>query len=199
MGIEAIIFDLGGVIMRTEDQAPRADLAKRLGLSYRDLATQVFDGPESRRAQLGEMTAQAFWDGASATHKMPSKDFVDSFFRGDQIDQVLIENIRKLRTKYKTGLLSNAFSDLRYWIEEEWKFADAFVDMVISAEVKMAKPDPAIYAHALRQLDVQPSATVFVDDLPVNVEAAEKIGMHGILFKSRDQALLDLNDLLGKA
>lgn len=194
--IEAIIFDMGGVIMRTEDLAPRAALAQRLGLSYRDLAVRVFDGPESRSAQMGEITAEEFWVAAGALYGMTSKDFMAEFFKGDIIDHELVAAIRALRSHYKTGLLSNAFSDMRYWVTEGWKIADAFHDMVISAEVRLMKPDPAIYAMTLQHLGVKPAAAVFVDDQPVNIEAAVQAGMRGIVFKSRQQALGELHTLL---
>lgn len=197
--IEAIIFDMGGVIMRTQDLAPRTALAERLGVTYKDLALRVFDGPESRSAQIGEITAEDFWKAAGALYGMESPAFMAEFFKGDIIDHELVAAIRGYRSRYKTGLLSNAFSDMRYWITEDWKIGDAFHNMVISAEVKMMKPDPAIYTYALEQLGVQPAAAVFVDDLPVNIEAAQNVGMQGILFSSREQALADLQALLGPA
>ncbi|MEX1247253.1 MAG: HAD family phosphatase [Anaerolineales bacterium] len=197
MSIEAIFWDMGGVIMRTDDQTPRAKLAEQLGLSYADLANQVFGSPESLRAQLGEITAQQFWEATSARYAMSPKDFIADFFRGDLIDQELVSAIRKLKANYKTGLLSNAFSDLRSWIRDEWKFGDAFSQMVISAEVRIMKPDPAIYALAMKQLDVEPQSAVFVDDLHVNIEGAQEAGMHGIVFKSTVQTLGDLQALLG--
>ncbi|MEX2161750.1 MAG: HAD family phosphatase [Anaerolineales bacterium] len=195
MTIQAILFDMGGVIMRTDDQTPRAKLAARLGLSYADLATQVFSSDHSNRAQLGQISAGEFWAATSARYGMTPQAFIADFFRGDLIDRELVTAIRKLKARYKTGLLSNAFDDLRSWVEE-WKFTDAFTTLVISAEVKMMKPDPAIYAHALRQLDVAPAAAVFIDDVPANIEAARQAGMHGILFASRQQALAELQVLL---
>jgi epoxide hydrolase-like predicted phosphatase len=196
MSIKAIIFDLGGVILRTEDQAPRSALGARYGLSYYDLSMQVFDGPESRSAQVGGITSREFWDAASAKYDMEHPDFMDEFFRGDQLDWELISVIRDLHGKYKTALLSNAFDDLRGLIENDWKFHDAFDVIVVSAEVKMMKPDPRIYTHTIGLLEVEPSEAVFVDDVPANIEAAQKTGIHGVRFRSRQQALADLQAFL---
>ncbi|HEY4718528.1 MAG TPA: HAD family phosphatase [Anaerolineales bacterium] len=196
--IEAVIWDLGGVIMRTDDPAPRTVLASRFGLSYADLAARVLGGPESTRAQLGEISAQQFWEGAGAAYGMAPADFMAAFFAGDSLDHELLAAIRGLCASYKVGLLSNAFSDLRYWLEQEWKIADAFNSLVISAEVKLMKPDPAIYTLALEQLGVKPQAAVFVDDVPVNIEAAQRAGMHGIVFRSRLQTLGELDRMLGR-
>jgi epoxide hydrolase-like predicted phosphatase len=196
MSIEAVIFDMGGVIMRTEDLAPRTALAERLGTTYQDLALRVFDGPESRRAQIGEIRAAEFWRQSSALYGMTAEPFMAEFFKGDIIDHELVNAIRGLQARYKTALLSNAFDDLRYWVAEDWKIADAFHTLVISAEVKMMKPDPAIYAHALKEIGTRPEAAVFIDDLPVNIAAAQQAGMHGIVFKTRQQALAELSALL---
>ncbi len=112
----------------------------------------------------------------------------DEFFAGDIIDRNLIEFLRSLRGKYKTGLISNAWSDLREYIVRE-KFDDAFDNMIISAEVGAAKPSAQIYKIALEQLDVSPSEAVFVDDFYENIEGCEKVGMTGIHFKDAESAL----------
>lgn len=195
MTIKAIIFDLGGVILRTEDQAPRTALGARHGLSYYDLSMQVFDGPESRTAQVGGISSREFWDAASAKYDMVHPAFMDEFFAGDQLDWEIINVLRGSRSKYKTALLSNAFDDLRGLVTD-WKFHDAFDVIVVSAEVKMMKPDLRIYTHTLGLLGVEAQEAVFVDDMPANVEAAQKVGLHAIRFTSRQQALADLQTLL---
>ncbi len=196
MSIEAVIWDMGGVIMRTEDPGPRTALAGQVGLDYKDLTQRVLLGEISDRAQLGALSAEEFWKRAGALYNMVPEKFMAEFFGGDQIDYELVGEIRKLRRRYKTGLLSNAYSDLRKWIEE-WKITDAFDTLVVSAEVKMMKPDPAIYAYTLKQMGVQPHASVFIDDVPANIEAARTAGMQGILFTSRQQAMADLHAILG--
>jgi HAD superfamily hydrolase (TIGR01509 family) len=60
------------------------------------------------------------------------------------------------------------------------------------------KPDPAIYRLALERLAVPASAAVFIDDVAANVDAAVAIGMRGLVFQSRTQALTDLAPLLGQ-
>ena len=117
------------------------------------------------------------------------------FFRGDIIDQELVQSIRRLRARYKTGLLCNAFSDLRYWISE-WKIDDAFDHMPISAEVNLMKPDLAIYSLAAKHLGITPQEAIFIDDVAANIQGAQQVGMHGIQFTSREQTLGDLQALL---
>jgi HAD superfamily hydrolase (TIGR01509 family) len=100
-----------------------------------------------------------------------------------------------LRGTYKTCLISNAWDDLREYILKE-KFEDAFDHIVISAEVKVAKPSEKIYQIALEQLKVSPNEAVFVDDFYENIEACEELGIKGVHFKNPEDALQQLKALL---
>ena len=198
MSIKAVLFDLGGVILRTEFQAPRQHLAERLHMEYDDLVKIVFDSPTAQQASIGEVTADEHWVSVMKRLKRPDAEMQairDEFFAGDVIDRDLLEFLRSLRGKYKTGLISNAWDDLREYIVKE-KFDDAFDKMIISAEVKVAKPSAKIYKIALEQLKVSPSEAVFVDDFIENIEGCEKLGIKGIHFKDAESALQQLKQLI---
>ena len=198
MSLKAVFFDLGGVILRTEFQAPRQRLAERLGLEYDDLVKIVFDSDSGVRATVGEISSEEHWDLVLKRLKRPASELVsirDEFFAGDIVDRTLLEYIRSLRGKYKIGLISNAWGDLRDFIIRE-KFDDAFDNLIISAEVGAAKPDPKIFQIALEQFGVSPSEAIFVDDFLINVEGCEKVGMKGIHFKDPETALGQLKKLL---
>ena len=198
MSIRAVFFDLGGVIVRTEFQAPRQQLADRLGLDYDDLNRLVFDSESSNRAAVGEISFEEHWISIVHKLKRPVSEWRDieyEFFAGDIVDRALVEYIRSLRGKYKTGLISNNWSDLRDFIVRE-KFDDAFDKMIISAEVGVAKPEAKIFKIALEQAGVSPNEAVFVDDFYVNIEGCEKVGIKGIHFKDAESALAQLKTLL---
>jgi epoxide hydrolase-like predicted phosphatase len=117
------------------------------------------------------------------------------FFAGDVLDHTILNFLRSIKPKYKVGLISNAWSGLRSYIERE-KFDDVFDHMTISAEVGAMKPSAKIYEFALEQLQVQANEAVFVDDVQENIEACEKLGMRGIHFKDPESALEQLKALL---
>ena len=73
---------------------------------------------------------------------------------------------------------------------------DLFDTVVISAEIGAVKPSAKIYEVALNQAKVGAGEAVFVDDMPINVEACEKVGMKGILFNDPQESLNRLNQLL---
>lgn len=198
MSIKAVFFDLGGVIVRTEFQAPRQQLADRLGMEYEDLSKIVFDSDSGIRASLGEITSADHWALVVKRLKRPAAELSlirDEFFAGDIVDRTLIEYIRSLRGEYKTGLISNAWSDLRDFVVRE-KFDDAFDKMIISAEVGAMKPEPKIFQVALEQFGVKPKEAVFVDDFYVNIEGCEKVGIQGIHFKDAESTLQQLKEIL---
>jgi len=201
MSIKAVIFDLGGVIVRTEYQAPRQHLAESFGMDYDEIDKVVFGGGpngSAARASVGEITEEQHWLNVMKVLKQPASEYErirEEFFAGDVVDLAIIDFLRSIKTSYKTGLISNAFSGLRDYIVRE-KFDDAFHSMVISAEVGVAKPDAKIYHIALEQLQVQPDEAVFVDDFYENIEACEKLGMKGVHFKNSQSALEHLKQLL---
>jgi len=199
MSIHAVIFDLGGVLVRTDDRLPRTRLAESLGMSYAELSALVFEGPSARQATLGQISEQEHLEATCLALKKPASEwqtFREAFFAGDGIDNELVDFIRRLRPKYKTGILSNAWSGVRQWLTEFWRIMDAFDEAVLSAEVGLMKPDPRIYALALQQLGVLPAEAVFVDDFNENVEAARRLGLHAIRFLNRAQALAELKLVL---
>ncbi len=198
MTIRAVFFDLGGVILRTEYQAPREHLAERLNMNYEDLNKVVFESDTSRKASLGAMSAEDHWAAVTRRLGRPAsetRDIRTEFFAGDVLDRSLVEFIRSLRPRYKTGVISNAWPNLRNYLIEN-KFEDAFDALVVSAEVGVMKPEPKIYQIALEGLNVQPGEAVFVDDTFSNVEAARALGMHGIHFRSPEQTLNKLKEML---
>ena len=198
MTIKAVFFDLGGVIVRTEFQSPRQQLAERLGMEYDDLDKIVFNSDSSLRASMGEIPADEHWASVIKRLKRPASELAairDEFFAGDIVDRTLIDYIRSLRGKYKTGLISNAWGDLRDFVIRE-KFDDAFDKMIISAEVGTMKPEPKIFQIALEQLGVKPKEAVFVDDFIANIEGCEKVGIKGIHFKDAESTLKQLKKLL---
>ncbi len=201
MSLKAVIFDLGGVIVRTQDQGPRTRLAQSLGMTYAELDQFVFHGgPDgsSGRATLGQISEEDHWRNVLQALNLPESELPRvrrEFFGGDQVDRDLVALIRSLRPRYKTGLISNAWDGLRAYIERE-RFDDAFDHMVISAEVGIAKPAPEIYHYALDKLDVVAEESVFLDDFSDNIKAARDVGMKTIHFMDPEKGIRQLKNLI---
>ena len=198
MPIRAVIFDYGGVIQRTEDRTPRRELAERLGMSSDELSRVVFDNETARLATVGQMTARSHWVAVGQALKLEPAEVENlkaGFWGGDRLDSELVDYVRSLRGLYRTALLSNAWDDLRGRLVR-WKILDAFDEIIISAEVGLAKPDPRIFALAVDQLAVLPEEAVFVDDFIENVRSAQAAGLQAIQYISSAQMRAELERLL---
>jgi epoxide hydrolase-like predicted phosphatase len=94
----------------------------------------------------------------------------------------------------RTGLVSNSWGKGRY---DRSLFPELFDGVVISGEVGLRKPDPAIYELGAESIGLQPSECVFVDDLPGNLKPARDLGMATVHHTSAEQTVAELEPLLG--
>jgi epoxide hydrolase-like predicted phosphatase len=183
MDIRAVIVDFGGVLVRTDDPAPRDQLAARLGLAPADLSRLVFDCDAAVQATVGRLPEAALWQHVQGQLGL-SDDEVQvcrrEFFAGDRLDTGLVRLLQSLRPRYKTAILSNAWSTARDAFTRLFGLDHAVDQIIISAEEGLAKPDPRLYQLAVDRLGVRPQAAVFVDDFSANVEAARAVGLHAI-------------------
>lgn len=203
MTIKAVIWDVGGVLLRTENPLPRQKLAERLGMERKELERHVFWGESGSEAQLGKKSYENHSRDVLMLLGLSWSEltqFEQEFWGGDEIDNGLIETIRQLHQDgLKTGILSNAFSNLRALLVSDWQISDAFDTVVISAEVGLVKPDPRIYQLILKSLGVSPEQAVFIDDSSENIEAARSLSMSGILFTSPKAVTSELEQLIANS
>ena len=182
---------MGGVLVRTEDQPRRDRLAQRVGMTSIELNRLVFDSDTAIKATLGEVPVEAVWQNVAERLNLTAAglaEFIQEFWAGDYCDVDLYQFIKGLREKYKTGLLSNAWSDARTAIDSRFHLLDVFDVVIFSAEVRLAKPDPRIYQLMLNKLGVQAPEAIFIDDFQENIDAANALGIHGVLFENSHQA-----------
>lgn len=198
--IRAVIFDYGGVLMRTASLTSREQLAQRMGIPLTELNRLAFESEDARLAQLGQMPSQQRWANLCQQLGLRALEDIEAFhnamFANDELDQELAAYIRRLHNRVKTALLSNATLRLESTLRE-LHIEDCFDVIIISALVGLMKPDPAIYNLTLQRLGIAPQQAVFVDDMPQNVEAAQTLGIHGIRFTTREAVIDELDALLG--
>jgi putative hydrolase of the HAD superfamily len=181
---KSIIFDWGGVLMRTEDHSTRHAWDERLGLPHGSVE-QVVHGCPWRDAQLGTAELATYW--AEVAHQLNltaamTADLQRDFYYGDRLDLKLVTLIRQLRAEHhQIGLLSNNILPL---LDEMSILGvlDLFDATVISAQIGVMKPAAAAYHAILDVLNTSPSQAAFIDDVAENIAGAQAVGMHGILF-----------------
>ena len=204
--LKLVLFDIGGVILRTENPGPRTRLAQRYGLDRQGIDRLVFASAPAQAAETGEGDEEAVWEHVRAVLGIGEEEmtaFRAEFWAGDAVDVSFFTLMHSLRPRWRTGLLTNSWLRdplplfwTRYAVPEAVVRA-AVEDVISSAQVGVQKPDRRIFDTALERFGVAPGETVFVDDFAHNVDAARALGIHAILFKSPTQTRRDLLDLLG--
>jgi putative hydrolase of the HAD superfamily len=108
----------------------------------------------------------------------------------------MLEAIRRLRAHFRTALLTNNF--VRIEGDDRFEPLSGLFDTVVESAVEgLRKPDPRFYQLACERLAVEPSRSVFLDDLGVNLKSARALGMTTIKVTDPDKALAELEDLVG--
>jgi putative hydrolase of the HAD superfamily len=185
--IRAIFFDFGGVLARL-DRAMLAAYEERHGLPAGSFLEALYRIPEWRALEVGQGDEDAWM--AAAKRKLdeiarrPLPDITEerqTMWR--RLDGDVIALARRLKERYRLGVLSNATARLESELNDFHRLGDLFDVVVNSFRVGMAKPDPRIYALAAERMGVSPTACVHIDDLPHNVEGAREAGFRAVHHK----------------
>ncbi len=175
--IKAIIFDFFGVICPDlywgwlRKQIP--DLENQRGY-FQELSDQ-FD--------LGKLSTTALIRILSEKTSVKEEKVIPFIEQSVQIDTEVVEVIKSLKRNYKIGLLSNSNTEFIEGILKDHNLNDLFDSIVISQKVGFIKPQREIFEIALKELNVEASEVLFVDDRESNTSAGEKLGIRGILYR----------------
>jgi FMN phosphatase YigB (HAD superfamily) len=201
--LKAVIFDVGGVLIRTQSRVGREKWANRFEMDSWDFENFVFRSESGSQSELGQKTVEAHWLWLGKHFGLAEADLRGmrrDFFGGDILNEPLLAYIKRLRAAdYRTGLLSNFGDNARRLWAEEYPFITHFDGVVISAEVGVKKPDPKIYHLAAESVGATIKEALFVDDFIENVEGARAIGMAAIHYNNPALAQQELEKLTGVA
>ena len=194
----AIIFDIGRVLIRVDISRAMEGLASGLSLTPPEVWTAIQKDPHWLDWQEGRISPRD-WHlhltkrlGISLTFEQ----FSEVWNRA--LDPIPIHPesfLEKLSKNYRLALLSN--TDPIHMSNEEARFPffRLFPIRIYSYRVGASKPDPLIYREALKACKVRAENAVYIDDVPAYAEAAQRLGMTGIVFHSSEQLQSDLREL----
>lgn len=192
MAIKALVFDNFGVLMDVVYGSLRHVLpveARARLLSILDEADNGRISADDELKQIVELLNEYNLDGAEQVARA-----IQFSEKNDELLNFILEK----RDQYKTAMLSNVSAVIwNYYTPEQME--KYFDRVVLSYQEAIAKPDPRIYQLVCKRLGVEPSECVFADDNEVNVDAANKIGMHGIVFTSNGDYFAKLEEILDRA
>jgi putative hydrolase of the HAD superfamily len=197
--VKGILFDFGGVLVRTATWEPRRRWEEKYHLQPGQLDALVFETQTAAEASLGLRPAADVWEHvARELSLLPGElaQLQEDFFSADFLDQELVTFIKEIRPPIRVGILSNAFLNGREIFTKKYCLSDLFDTMVISAEVNLAKPDIRIYLLAAQRLCLSPDEIVFVDDVPKNLGGARLAGLPAIHFRSTAEVIAALKRMI---
>jgi putative hydrolase of the HAD superfamily len=200
--LRAVIFDYGMVLTGPPDPAARAELERISGLPAARFDELYW--ADRLAFDSGELTGQAFWRriakraGIESAGTETNDKLIDELVHWDA-RMWMTENRAmlawQLELKHRgllTAIVSNMGDTVHKAMVSEFAWLSRFDVLVWSYELRITKPDPAIYRYALERLGTQPEETLFIDDREENVRAAIAVGMKGIVFTNVDQLRREL-------
>ena len=200
--IDAVIFDLGGVVM----DSPLAAIARYErdhGLAPQAIARAILAAGDTgawSRLERGELSVESFVEPFEADCRacdvpVDGGRLMDYIAEASRPRSQMLEAIRRIRARgLRAGALTNNWRDPR---EGDHPLVEHFDVVIESAVAGLRKPDPRIYELACAQLGVPPPSTAFLDDIGQNLKSARALGMTTIKVDDPDTALRELGGVLG--
>lgn len=200
--IKAIIFDWGGVCCKEGEPFASLDLQYTLNMNPDQIAEnarEIYNG-----YYVGKYGRDSFWQaiirhfGLKENEKINPIVLSNAYLSSYEIYLEIFDVIKKLRSKYKVGLLSNLTPEMRDHVRVKHKLADYFESEVYScdSEVESMKPESKSYEIILKKLNALPQESLFIDNSSKNIKAAEELGFKTILFQDVQRFLAEIYPLL---
>jgi putative hydrolase of the HAD superfamily len=208
MALRAVVFDYGMVLTGPQDPEARSALLRMTGLPPNRFEELYW--ADRHAYDEGKLTGLAFWQKFLRAAGLSSEGGASPSEAG-QLDRVAHElnlwDARMWTTEnpamvawqlelknrgFLTAILSNMGDNVHENMERELPWLSRFDVLVWSYQLLMAKPEPAIYLHVLKELGTTPEETLFLDDKLVNIEAAQALGMRAIQFSTVEKLRADL-------
>jgi putative hydrolase of the HAD superfamily len=197
LGLRAVVFDYGMVLTEPQQPEAHATLLRLTGLSQDRFEPLYW--ADRHAYDEGKLTGLAFWQKLLRDAGIPETaglvaelNLWDARMWTTQNPAMLAWQLALKQRGIKTAILSNMGDNVLANIERTFDWLPRFDVLVWSYQLGIAKPDPAIYLHTLRELGAAAGDTLFLDDKLVNIEAAQALGMRGIVFTSVDRLRADL-------
>ena len=197
MSIRAVIFDYGMVLTGSPDKTAHDAMVGLTGLAVERFEELYW--ADRHAYDEGKLSGLTFWQqfardgGLALSHEQIDElNQLDAHYWTTQNPAMLSWQQALKKNGIRTAILSNMGDTVLANIEREFQWIHDFDVQVWSYQLHIAKPDPAIYLHALDKLGTAPAETLFIDDKLVNVEAARALGLQAIEFTTVEQLRSDL-------
>ena len=192
--IKAIIFDIGGVLTYGRMESIYRELSKTFGIEENKL--KEFRDKHINKLMTGHMKVEEFLLELKKDFKIKG-DVISQYIKifrdiiPKNANEEVINLVKKLKGKYKLGVISNTM-ELHEKINRQYGMFLDFDDVVLSSDVGIAKPDKRIYDLALKRIGLKASQCIFIDDRKDNLKTPRNMGFKVIHFTDYKQLIKDL-------
>jgi putative hydrolase of the HAD superfamily len=201
MALRAVVFDYGMVLTGPPDPEAHAALLRITGLPEERFEPLYW--ADRHAYDEGKFTGLEFWqkvlksaeldgNGDAALAMAHELNHWDARMWTTQNLEMLAWQMQLKQRGVLTAILSNMGDNVLANMKREFDWLPRFDVLVWSYQLLMAKPDPAIYRHVLKELGTEPEETLFLDDKLVNIDAAQALGIKAIQFSTVAQLREDL-------
>jgi putative hydrolase of the HAD superfamily len=187
LALRAVIFDYGMVLSGPPDPEAHAELLRITGLPEEHFDPLYW--ADRHAFDEGKLTGEAYWQGILSKAGLAlNSEAVAELIRWDgrmwmTLNPPMLAWADALKARgFLTAILSNIGDTTQQAAERELDWLKRFDLRVWSHQLRVAKPDPAIYRYALEKLGVKPEQALFIDDREENVAAAAALGIVALLF-----------------
>jgi putative hydrolase of the HAD superfamily len=198
---EGLLLDFGGVVT-TDFFAALGAHCERLGLprdSFRNLVTADPEGRELyHQVERGELSQPAFEQKIAQLLGVQPTGLIQGLLADLRPEPLIVEAVAMARRAgIRVGVITNSWGTDPYDPYGAYQLDQEFDAVVISSQVGLRKPEPAIYRRAADELAVPLGRIVFVDDIAANLQPAHELGMAVIHHVDPARTVRELERLLG--
>jgi epoxide hydrolase-like predicted phosphatase len=181
--IKAVFFDIGGVVTHTDFDALYRNFEQRAGLPPGFV--QGYHKKNLDDLLLGNISAEQFWSDMKGSAEDPIGVWQEGMKKARTVDLDLLQMIDQLRSRVKTGTITN-LTESRLICDEADGIFEHFDVLALSCRDHVKKPDPEFFHLALARGGVDPEESVFIDDKASLAGAASALGMHGVVYENKE-------------
>jgi putative hydrolase of the HAD superfamily len=197
MDLEAVIFDYGEVLSGPPDPQAHQNLLKIAGVAEEAFEKAYWAHRLDYDADI--LNGQTYWQtvardtGVHFTAEQIGRLLEQDAIMWMNLNPAMLAWIPRIKQAgFRLGILSNMGDGVLDYLRPRFPWLAQFDHLTWSCELGVVKPDPAIYLHTVKKLNVSPDRALFIDNLKKNIVGAEAIGLHAALFENPEQLQNDL-------
>jgi len=197
MDLEAVIFDYGEVLSGPPDPQAHRNLLSIAGVKEEPFEKSYWAHRLDYDADI--LNGQTYWQtvardtGVHFTAGQISQLLEQDAIMWMNLNPAMLAWIPRIKQAgFRLGILSNMGDGVLDYMRPRFPWLAHFDHLTWSCELGVVKPDPAIYLHTVKKLNVSPGRALFIDNLQKNIVGAEAVGLHAALFENPEQLQNDL-------